>query len=73
MADGLPESHTLTPQITWLLNLTFDRVSFIVTQNATEGLPHFMPSLSVLAAELVTRLAEQMPKRLYTAYRVVPQ
>ncbi|KAE8305027.1 hypothetical protein GL50803_0014704 [Giardia duodenalis] len=64
VADGLPESHTLTPQITWLLNLTFDRVSFIVTQNATEGLPHFMPSLSVLAAELVTRLAEQMPKRL---------
>ncbi|EET00613.1 Hypothetical protein GSB_14704 [Giardia duodenalis] len=64
VADGLPESHTLTPQITWLLNLTFDRVSFIVAQNAVEGGPHFMPSLSVLAAELVTRLAEQMPKRL---------
>lgn len=64
IADNLPESHALASQITWLLNLTFDRVSFIVAQNASEGVPHFMPSLSVLAAELVTRLAEQMPRRL---------
>lgn len=64
VADSLPESHALASQITWLLNLTFDRVSFIVAQNASDGVPHFMPSLSVLAAELVTKLAEQMPKRL---------